>query len=848
MKIYDLYIYSSLKRDKESIKALKISIFIAVLSLSIFLFIFSSFVKNDQEAALDMYGDFQVLIFNDLNSAKVKILENNVNIEKLAFASRKDNFHIKNTDMDIELTAADSNYNEIVKKTLVDGRVAEKSDEILLPVDTARDYGFKLGDKLVVIDSDGKEFSNTLVGLVDFDTLSWEKETIAYTYRDQEEIKNSANQIAIWYKNIRDAYKVTPQLAESLGIDYQKALAGGDIGQGFIKYNYLYLSANFINSKDFYNDSLTEKYPKILALGSTLIVGFFIVVIKSIFMAWENTQIRQYGLLLSIGAKKSDLKKLIFKRMYKLSIVPIILGVLSGSIFSIIILKIMTKYYFLASQDLVKFRQGGFYFRPSLLVFLLIIVLTVFILAFASLGPIRKIGKVNIIESMKLYKTKKNKKKFKPLRKDSFLKDFSKINLASQKLKTLFSSLSISLGFLFLSLMLALLAGLNLEIKYNYLDKMENYDYCVSYINPKVFPRSIIEKLTDNYKNDYVSYRQNSFSLLEDNNYSDILDKTYYNDFYDSYVNEYGPEIKFNIIGLEDDKYKELLENENISFKDEDLENSGILINLLSQDYTKAINLQESTRALKENINSLVLADYTSDFAKAYDVENRKFKVNILKYSYDPNLINVPQKKNQLTFITSMDNYFKLIEDSDQDHTGMFTEEIYFNSSDNIDAIKDLLRKNISTRDLEIISKESANNFEYYSNRILYTLLLAISLVAGILGLSQAYSTSITLKESRKQEYTLLMIIGMDKPTLRQIALKEVKENMKTILCFSFIGLFFSLFMTHKAYDSFSLLDIFLKINFIPIFLYLLAVFLILRRYYLNTLDDLSMKNNSRII
>lgn len=845
MKIYDRYIENSLKKSKASLRPLKVTIFIAVLTLSIFAFISSSIIKNGQEAAKKNYGDFHVLISTQLNQQKLSILEKNVNIDKLAFAREEGLEKVKGKDLTFAVTAIDRNYEQVIDRSLTYGRMPKTPKEIILPVDRASDLKLKLGDPLVTKDENGEEKTYTLVGFIDYDVNTWEKEAPAFIHRGKGQIESEASQVAIWYKNIRDSYDLTPELAQALGLDYAKAIEGG-----LLRYNSLYLSSHFVNSKDWLTGSISEKYPKIMGTGLLLIALFFVVVIKSIFTVWESSQIREYGLLLSIGAKKRDLKNLVLKRLYKLALRPVLLGLVFATILSILILKIMTYYYFLASENLVRSLDNGFYFTPNPLIYLGILLVTGLVLSFAALGPVWKLGKINVVDSMKLYRIGKGKKKKRDLKAKSFLKDISKINRGDQRGRVLFSSLSVSLGVFFLTLMLSLLTGLNLSTEYDSLDTMKNYDYCISYIHPKAFPKDLLGKLTDNFNNDYRNFRSCDFYILKENSYAEVLDPGYRKNFYDHYRDFYGAEeIQIKVIGLGEEKYQEFLREENISPEEGKKENAGILINRISTDFTKAKKLQTSTKALKEATENLVLGDYLTEYTKETGEKNGKVTIHILKYLEKEKFLKVPQEKNALLFVTSMDQYFSIIRKSIQAHTGMVTEEIYFNNPKmGVTQIKDLLSKQISSRDLEIASKESVNNFEYYSNRMVYSLFIAAALIAGGLGLTQAYSASSSMKEARKQEYTLLMVVGMDEKMLRKLSIKELNENMKFILAFSLLFLGAALFLAHKAYPVFSPFQIFRKINYLPLILYLGLIYLILRTYYLKILEGLELTRNSRII
>ena len=89
MKLYDIYIKNSLNRENKRLKTLQITIFLAVIAFSLFILLFGTIVRNDQEMAEKITGDFHTRIPVSLDSEKVNILESNVNIKKLGYLGKK---------------------------------------------------------------------------------------------------------------------------------------------------------------------------------------------------------------------------------------------------------------------------------------------------------------------------------------------------------------------------------------------------------------------------------------------------------------------------------------------------------------------------------------------------------------------------------------------------------------------------------------------------------------------------------------------------------------------------------------------------------------------------------------
>ena len=130
MKIYDEYIDNSLKKKKFSIRPLKISIFIAVLALSIFIFIMGSLVESEKRSSKEIFGDYHVILRSDFKD-KVSLIKDNINVEKIGFIEEKPIEKIKNSNLKLKIFLADENYSEILAARIRKGKLPENDNEIV---------------------------------------------------------------------------------------------------------------------------------------------------------------------------------------------------------------------------------------------------------------------------------------------------------------------------------------------------------------------------------------------------------------------------------------------------------------------------------------------------------------------------------------------------------------------------------------------------------------------------------------------------------------------------------------------------------------------------------------------
>lgn len=841
MKLYDLYIKNSLKRENKKLRTLQITIFLAVIAFSLFILVFGTVVKNSQEMAEKIAGNFHTMMAVDLDNEKVDILESNVKIDKLGYLGKKGMEEGLNDDFSFNVVFGDENYFDTMNVILSEGRLPDKDGEILIPKMTAMDLNLKIGADLITIDEKNVEQHYKITGFMDYNTRSWETEIPIYTYMDSSSLKTNASVVVVWYKDIRDTYELTPKLYETLGLDYEKAL-----NEGNIDYNFWYLSSHFVNS-DLYVNTNSESYPKIFALGLLLIGGFFVITIKNIFMVWEKSQIREYGLFLSVGARKIDIMKLIIKRLMKIAVKPILLGICAGATLDFFIISVLNKYYVLSQMNMSAENIQSLKFVISPLHILIILATSILILLMASLSPVFKLSKLNPIDSMKLYRSDNTgSRKSHSLRGNNFIGDLSKINIKKDKRKTLISTLAISLSVLILSALLALSSSLDLELKHNRPDELSYYSHKISYFNPEAIPKDLIAALTDNFDEEYISYRKSEFFIELSNDYEKILDERYLLELYPKYVEDHRYEdIAINLIGIESNKFQAIIGNFDLNLDDFRNGNECIIINTMPIDLTKPYSRLEYTYAIDESVEGFRVNKNPSFFEEKIEGVD----LEVLEYARDPNILKT-EKFNKLVALMPMDSLISILSGINTAGDIFHEETLYLKLSEdiNLDEIKNKTEKYLNIRDLEFFNRENLYAFESNSNKMLYSLMFIVTVFITIVGISSSYSATNTMRESRKQEFVLLQVVGMDKMALKKLVIREVNYNMIIIIVTSIVFLLLSSYFGSIAYKAFGIFEVLLNMRIYIWLLYLILIYIIFRTNYLKTLKDAELTTNSRIM
>ncbi len=837
MKLSDVYIRNSLNRESKKIKPIKVTIFLAVVSLTVFVLFFSSIIGEIQSKVENTTGNYHSKLQVELDSEKVKTLENNVNIEKLGYHSKLGISKVKNSEYIFDINLGDENYFKIMEPVFLEGDYPHNSNEIIIPKISGTDLGLKLGDKL---ETDNKTY--TISGFFDYKVRSWNNEVLAYTYEDSKSLKSKATLVVIWFKDIKRTYEITPDIVNGLGLEFNHEYKRGNIG-----FNDYYLSSRYVKAPEWHEENSVstgsvQDVFRIGAIGMALIGILFIIIIKNIFSVWENQHIREYSLYLSVGARPRDLRNLILKRLFKISAIPLALGLVFGTVLNFILFTIINHFYVLSQGNLSTDKISKFSVNISPIIFLIIIIISILVLLISSLAPIFKISKLNPIDGMKLYRieSRKRKKQFK-IRGNSFIDDLSKMNFKLDKGKTIISIISISISLLILSFVLSLSSSLDLDMKHNKADEFEYYNYKINYYNYQSMPEKLISELSANYEYDYINFR--SYDLFVASENQDIFSKEFLEN--KNRVDILENPIPLTIYGLDDRNFKEISNNLGLD-PDRFTNRECIIINQFPENLKLPYYELKYETIFNENLDKINLTTYWGNF----DENNKIIELDILGSTSDKDILNIPTSTRSVMAFVPMKNFLNIIEDLGVEDDTFALEVLYLRlpSDEGLGEIKEISEKYISTKDVGFYDRKNAKIFENNSYMILFVTLFAASIFIAVVGLTNSSSATESMKELRKQEFVLLQIIGMDKKSLKKLILKELNRIMFIIVALSIIFLIVGAFLGKTAHSVFSISRIILNMKLYIWAIYLFVVYFILRKNYLKIVEDVDLLNNSRIM
>lgn len=107
--------------------------------------------------------------------------------------------------------------------------------------------------------------------------------------------------------------------------------------------------------------------------------------------------------------------------------------------------------------------------------------------------------------------------------------------------------------------------------------------------------------MTGDYKADYVTYRKMDMCLDEKNDYKEILDDEYLNQYYSKYTEDMGEsQIRGNIIGVENNQFEKIIEEIGLNIDVFQNVNSCIVINSFPNDIDRPYSMIEYGKLFNE--------------------------------------------------------------------------------------------------------------------------------------------------------------------------------------------------------------------------------------------------------
>lgn len=638
---------------------------------------------------------------------------------------------------------------------LIEGRFAEKEDEIVLSKSLVEKNKLKIGDR-VELDL-GKRFLNgeeigatsANTGREKFESQGSKSFTLVGVYGDVYN-KYSKLSFALGLQDKMTSFRTFVKFHsfEEAYRDRDKIQA--EINQTLGKKVTLEFSENLINYYGVENEPLQNITSKAVLVLSVLgCIAIFVFFIKNIFWVWGLRKIRELSIYKSIGSTNGQIYLLLLKEGFVTSGIPILLGHLVGFFSIYYLYKYIQIDKQLSEFNLVKFNP---------LLSLAIILVSFIIVALAIKSPAKKISKINIIDGIRgnidFSKSKKKRAK-------DFWKELKLNNLASIKSQRYISAI----GIIIISVFIIIIGISSYYRDFSFYD--DGYNFSVDYFSENNQVPKILKEIVDKIPNEKSYISKDKYVKVENNN-------------------EFSKEAKS--AGLDEEarknieKYKsEGMDGFIIALEEKDLRELGgkkgefILYNTIQEDSSipiakaKRIPYFENPQTLDINLNdykkTIEISKTITDLGK-YKSRTRPFDVKVY---------------------TDFATYFKLMEEAgDEKYKNYaYTLNMKIKDSDTKDIkeyVEAMIRSKITPEDrFNITTGEETAKNEYNDLKSLIKIVLGIASIIFVLNITNGYSSINLSLMSRKKEIGSLYSCGMDVDELKSIYQKEfIGEQVKS--------------------------------------------------------------------
>lgn len=772
-----------LKNKKRTLVTLIAVILTSTLLFSIG-FAYSTYRANEINRLKQTGNDYEAKVKN-IPFSKRKLLDENKDIKNYEYISK-----VYDTDYLAFQSGSGDKYLEVytitdgIKFDINMGRLPQNDSEILIPVLIDSKIGSTL--ELNVTDYDGNHYKKEykIVGIIN----SFNEDMLGKIFTKDNKINENANTyFNIYLKTRKNAYEKLFRVAKTLGLEETYEMGEG-ISYKNMEFNttILELSGNY---RDFAKRAII--YVSLMIILAVISIASAIIIYNSFSISLADRK-KQIGILKSVGMTKKQIRKLIFKEAFYISIIAIPLGFLISYLFV------------LGIVNYINFIQNGartFILKIDisyLLMSLIFIILTIIYSAFFPAMRASEITPIEAIRQSKDIKVKRN-------RKTIFSKLFGIYGfMASANMKRNKHKYKTAIIGSVISMVLFMTVATFINFTESGIDSY--YDVVKLYsdeIDLKQAKEDIKEITNSNIVTDY---------FIMENKYVKIYGnfEPYYTDEYKKRYTEPIPFFMGYVIMTDDNFYNKIKSKYKIN------NDNPIYINYLDN-----INVFQKDSVIDFKMCNDLCDTYTLNLIDEIPGELKKFDLD--------NLIIV----NEETFYNIKDQSRSV--------------SIFILSSDNMELdkqIKDFLKKTN-------YSYSYTNNVVEYIQEIndmkcmkivLYTLIILFAFIS-ITSIINTISASMHL---RKREFAILKSVGLDNKGFNKILILEsLLLSVKTIIygtIFSSIVIYLIRNTFNLGYREYTLAQIF------PINYYIITIIVIFVSITLTIFTQLGKLKEDNII
>ncbi len=829
----------------------------------------TSFQHTLVQNSINRTGYYHLKLY-DITDENIKTLKNNRDIKniftikevgygKLENGKNEDKPYLKLYSMDNKI------FNEL-KFKLTEGRFPNNNNEIVISkhIATNGKVNYKIGDKIKIdigtrktLDGDTLDNSNpynqadeqltntkqyefTITGIIERPNYSFEiYSDPGYTIISTN-INDGREDAFISLKNPKE-YKTS--IANILGAsNYNDLFKDTEITDNMDNTSNTQNSVPKLNYEKFNVNEELLRWEVFAISDNTIImlyqvvgVVIFIIMFTSIFCIRNSFAIaitekmKMYGMLASVGTTRKQIKRNVISETLILGLIGIPLGILSGILAVIILIKIVN----VIAGELLFGNVDGIMLKVSIYPIILSVVLgivTIYLSALSSAKKASKVSPIDLLKNPNEVKLKSKKLKVPFLISKIFgtggVLAYKNLKRSKKKYRTTVVSLAVSI-FVFIA-MSSFIANM-FDVTGNY---YKDYDYNIS-IGCGGRTQEEIDRISK------LKYIDESYWLYECEQYLKINDLSKINnvegiqleedEYYDKNLVEYVPTgegkvSKLQILALDNNSWNKYMKK--IGANGEKLKDNGVLCD----DY---LYYEKSGKGITQRIYKYSIGD---TIIGKLDNKETSFKVgaitDIRPYGIEKSYYDGGYLIVNLDYYKDMNFKLRYISIQSSNPDG-FVDELksinidsgYFNISEQVKEEKSMV----------LIIKI-----------FLYGFITVITLI----GVTNIFNTITSNMELRQKEFAMLKSIGMTKREFnRMINLETIFYSTKALI----YGIALGMIGTFALYKAFSVKfesDIYIPVK--PILISVIAVFIlvfIIMRYSIakinkqNTIETIRNEN-----
>lgn len=430
----NLYTSLTLRYLKENKKRTIVTIIGIILSTALICGIgniYESFMDYQIRKTIENDGDFHAT-FYDIKKDDLDYITKSAGLTKSGLSNNLGYAKIKPDKENLmQVKAYDKTTFDGYQIKLKEGKLPTNNKEIVLSENIVSKIDKKIGDTITLdigkrVDENGEEISGwqsenetlkdtksesfKIVGIINKPGFEYEGGILTgITYLDiNNQPANDPFNVSIAVKKTKEVYTIASQISKNLGLKSGTKEEGNEeSAEENSSMHYSNDTDEFYESLSFnehllrlqgasayanINDSMTS----IIALVTTLVIVCTIATVYNSFSISISERKKQFGILNSIGATKSQVMKLVFIEGILVSIVAIPIGLISGTIAIDLVFKVIQAFFktsFIADMNL------RVVYNPAIMILSTVIVLITILIS--ALLPAISAAKTSPLEAIK---------------------------------------------------------------------------------------------------------------------------------------------------------------------------------------------------------------------------------------------------------------------------------------------------------------------------------------------------------------------------------------------------------------------------------------------------------------